>query len=529
MKTQILSSLVLSILIVSFATADVRLPAIISDNMVIQADANAPIWGWAEPKEAVTVTIGKEKQTATANADGKWMVKLHIIKTSETPLEMTVTGKNTITVKNILVGQVWLCSGQSNMEMGVMMAGNPKEEVAQANYPQIRLFKVRRNVSDAPQADLTDRSESFGTWYVCSPKDIALAPNKEGEWSGFSAIAYYFGRELHKTLHVPVGLIQSAYGGTPAESWTPLEILKADPDLRPVTDAFDAAMQKYPADYAVYKAALNKWDQDANQAKAEGKTVPEKPAEPMGPNHPFRPAGLYNGMINPIIPFGLKGVIWSQGESNTNNPYQYRKLFASMIQSWRSRWSQGNFPFYFVQIAGYTHPWTPPTTWAQLRESQRKTLDNVPNTGMAVTIDITGDANNVHPPNKQEVGRRLALWALAKTYGKDIEYSGPLYQGMKVDGNKVCLSFTHVDGGLVAKGGELNSFTIAGADRKFVSAHAAIRNGTVIVESSDVNEPVAVRYAWADNPEGCNLYNAAGLPASPFCTNDWTGATDDKK
>jgi len=527
MNTRTIGSLLtLIILIASFAMADVRLPAVISDNMVLQSDTNVPIWGWAVPNETVTVSIGKQKQTATANADGKWMVKLGAIKSSSTTLEMTVSGKNTITIKNILVGQVWLGSGQSNMEMPVAGYGfektpnpitcviNAEQEIAGAQHPLIRLFTVEKAVSDKPLADCN------GRWVECSPKTIP----------GFSAVAYFFGRELHKELKQPVGLINSSWGGTIAETWMSVDSLCANPDFAPILQRHEEILKKYPNGKTDYDKAFVQWQKDANEAAKAGKPEPAQPVLPFGMQNPQGAALLFNGMMSPVIPFAIKGVIWYQGESNTTRAKQYQTLFPALITDWRTVWQQGDFPFLFVQLASFYVPptWGSPLVWAELRESQLKTL-SVPNTGMAVTIDIFEDVNNIHPKNKQDVGKRLALCALAITYGRDIEHSGPIYKSMKVEGNKVYLTFTHVDGGLVAKGGELKTFVIAGADQKFVPAHAVIRNGTVMVESSDVKEPVAVRYAWSDVTTGCNLYNVAGLPASPFRTDDWPGVADNNK
>ncbi|MFA6187374.1 MAG: sialate O-acetylesterase [Phycisphaerae bacterium] len=520
MNKRIIGSLALIVLIASFATADVRLPAIISDNMVIQADAKAPIWGWAGPNETVTVTIGKQKQTATANADGKWMVKLPAMKTSNTPLEMTIAGKNTITVKNILIGQVWLSSGQSNMNMTVGSAGNwqtgvlnCEQEVANARYPTIRLFTVQQYAAFSPIADCN------GRWVECSPKTVG----------SFSAVAYFFGRELYKELNQPVGLINSSWGGTIAETWMSAGSLHANPDFASILQRHKDLIKIYPNGQADYDKAFAQWQKNANDAEKAGNPQPAKPAPLLGQQNPNGASLLYNGMIAPIIPYAIKGAIWYQGESNSARAKQYQTLFPALIADWRNQWHEGDFPFLFVQIADFRIPpgWFSPLAWVELREAQLKTL-SVPNTGMAVTTDI-GDANNIHPKNKQEVGRRLALWAMAKTYGKKIEYSGPVYKNMKVDAGKIHLTFIHADGGLVVKGGELKGFTIAGDDKKFVPAKAAIKDGTVIVESSEVKEPAAVRYGWSDVTTECNLFNAAGLPASPFRTDDWPGVTDNEK
>jgi sialate O-acetylesterase len=397
--------------------------------------------------------------------------------------------------------------------MGVTKVNNGKEEVAQANYPQIRLFKVKRNVSDVPQADFTDPNASYGTWQLCSPESIANTG-----WGGFSATAYFFGRELHKTLHAPVGLIDSSWGGTIIETWISIDKLESDPEFVDSIKSLKIVLAQ-----AQKKNAITTAKPGPNEPP--GTAVPISPKGPNG-----RPSRLYNGMISPIIPYAIKGVIWYQGEQNTPRANMYRKLFAALIADWRTRWQEDDFPFLFAQLASYKvspKQQCEPVQWAQLREAQLKTLE-LPNTAMAVTLDISGDPRAIHPKNKQEVGHRLALCALAKTYGKHIEYSGPLYKSMKVESGKICLTFTHTEG-LVAKGDELKGFTIAGADQKFVPAHAVIKDGTVIVEHSEVKDPVAVRYGWSDVIGECNLFNAAGLPASPFRTDNWPGVTDSEK
>ncbi len=496
-----------SVWLATVVRAEVRLPAIFGDNMVLQAGARLPVWGWADAGEEVHVLIGEQLRRTRADANGRWRVEFEPLAPGG-PVKFVVEGKNRIELRNVLVGEVWLCSGQSNMEWPVSRAANPEQEIASANYPQIRLFKVAKIVAAKPLED-TD-----GQWQVCSPQTVA----------GFSAVGYFFGRELHKRLGVPVGLIQSAWGGTPAEAWTSLEALNAHPELKPIVERWDEILENYPKALERYRKRMAAWQQNAKAARAAGKRPPRRPRPPRGPNHPHRPAGLYNGMIKPIVPFAIRGVIWYQGESNAARAYQYRTLFRTMIRDWRRTWRQGNFPFLFVQLANFRQRQAEPgeSDWAELREAQTMALAE-PNTGMAVTIDI-GEANDIHPKNKQDVGRRLALAALAIAYGKDIVYSGPLYDSHKIEGNKVRIFFTHVDGGLVARGGELKGFAIAGPDRKFVWAKAAIDGDTVVVWSDQVPNPVAVRYGWADNPE-CTLYNKAGLPASPFRTDDWPGIT----
>jgi sialate O-acetylesterase len=385
---------------------------------------------------------------------------------------------------------------------------NADREAAAGNYPMIRQFTVKKMVAGQPQKDVERQ------WVVASPE---MVPE-------FSAVAYFFGRELHKALGVPVGLIDSSWGGTPAEAWTSAPALGAVPELKPLLDDWSQKVAAYPKLLEQFQQELNPWGQAAGKAEKEGKPAPSPPEMPPDPrSNPWRAGGLYNGMIAPLIPYTIAGVIWYQGESNADRAYQYRKLFPSMIQDWRHAWGEGDFPFLFVQLANYIQGGIK-TAWAELREAQSMTL-SLPKTGMAVTIDI-GNPYDIHPKNKQEVGHRLALAAEALAYGRKVVYSGPLYESMSVEGLSVRLRFKHVDGGLVAKGGPLKGFEIAGEDRKFVAAEARISGDTVVVRSAAgrAPHPAAVRYAWADNPE-CNLYNKAGLPASPFRTDDWPGVT----
>ena len=513
-------SLVLVLVCAAVALADVKLPALISDNMVMQQKMKVPIWGWAEPGEKVSVKGSWQwfGSSTKAGEDGKWMVKVGTPKAGG-PYEITINGKNRITIKNILIGEVWLASGQSNMEMPVGDIGgwkwgvlNYEQEIAAANYPNVRLFTVEMKVAEQPQSDCV------GSWQLCSPQTIPP----------FSAVAYFFGRELHRELNVPVGLIHASKGGTYAEAWTSEEILEADPDYKPFLQRYEQAVANYPQAMKVYERKLAEWEHIAAKVRAEGKEEPRKPYKPYGPGHYNGPSVLYNGMISPLIPYDVAGVIWYQGEANADRAYLYRKLFPTLIQSWRYEWGQGDFPFLFVQLANYreVNPEPVESSWAELREAQLLTL-TAPNTGMAVAIDI-GQVKG-HPKNKQDVGKRLALWALARMYGKNIVYSGPIYKSMKVEDNKIILHFKHIGGGLVACGGEpLKGFAVAGADRKFVWADAKIEGDTVVVYSDKVAEPVAVRYAWADNPV-CNLYNKESLPASSFRTDDWPGITLHKR
>ncbi|MFQ6098543.1 MAG: sialate O-acetylesterase, partial [Armatimonadota bacterium] len=488
--------------------ADVKVPAIIGDNMVLQRGVKVPIWGTADGGESVTVRLGERRKATVADENGRWLVKFGPLSAGG-PYELRIAGANTVTLKNVLVGEVWVCSGQSNMQWPLQASRNAKEEIAAANYPNIRLFTVGRVPAEEQQRDVQ------GEWVQCSPSTVP----------GFSAVAYFFGRDLHEALGVPIGLIHTSWGGTPAEAWTSRPALEAEPKLQPLLERWEKALTDLPKFQAEYDAKVAKWQEALQKAKAEGRPAPRRPRPPWPLWKQWRPASLYNGMIAPLIPYAIRGAIWYQGESNAGRAYEYRALFKAMIRDWRRNWKQGPFPFLFVQLANFMarKPEPGESAWAELREAQLRAL-SLPNTGMAVIIDI-GEARDIHPKNKQDVGARLALAARKIAYGEDIVHSGPIYDSMKVEGGKIRLRFKHVDGGLTAKGSKvLKGFAIAGADRKFVWANAAIRGDTVIVWSHKVPHPVAVRYAWADNPE-CNLYNAAGLPASPFRTDDWPGVT----
>lgn len=504
------SALLATLLLCGHAVAEVKLPPLFSDHMVLQSAAAVPVWGQADPGEAVSVEVAGQKKTAKASADGRWMVKLDPLKAGET-LTLTVKGKNTLTVSDVLTGEVWLGSGQSNMQMNVGAANNAKEEIAAANFPQIRMFTVDRVVAVSPE------KECGGKWVICSPATA----------SAFSATAYFFGREIHQSRKVPVGLIHSSWGGTPIEGWTSMDAQQAERKLAPMLAGWEAKM-KVPFDEAKAKAQHEKqmavWKTQVEKAKAEGRKPPQAPKLQIAPRlQTSHPANLFNGMIAPVIPYAIRGAIWYQGENNANRPEAnlYATQLSLLIKDWRQRWGQGEFPFAWVQLPNFKKPGDDPgapSSWAVVREAMLQTLA-VPNTGMAIAIDA-GDADNIHPRDKQTVGKRLALWARAKVYGETIPFSGPLPAGHKIQGNEVVLSFSHADSGLAAKGGELTGFAIAGRDKKWFRAAARIEGDNVIVSSPEVKDPVAVRYAWADNPQA-TLTNGAGLPASPFRTDDW--------
>ncbi|HWS89589.1 MAG TPA: sialate O-acetylesterase [Pyrinomonadaceae bacterium] len=661
-KILALTASLLLLVLASAARGDVRVPSLVGDNMVLQQGRKVRLWGWAEPGERVTVTFRGEKSAATADARGRWEVFTGPHKAGG-PFELTVAGRNTLAFRNVLVGEVWVCSGQSNMEWSLVNAQGGAKEAEAADYPFIRLFTVAKKTS----ADPLDNVE--GRWVVTTPKEAAQ----------FSAVGYFFGRELHKRLGVPVGLIHTSWGGTPAEAWTSRAALAADPTLKPILERYDKELTDVPRLQREYERAQAEWASkyvmadpgnkgepagyarpgqdpagwkrmllpqlwetvgldvdgvvwfrrdvevpaawagkdltlklgaiddfdttyfngvrvgstgtdtpnawivarryrvpgslvragrntlavrvfdrvggggfgggemslapEASAAKEGGvalsgewfykeeATVPSrdidwtKQPQPPGAANQNNPTVLYNAMLAPLTPYAVRGAIWYQGESNAGRAHQYRVLFPAMIRDWRAAWGVGDFPFYFVQLANWkARPQDSiDSEWAELREAQTLTLKAAPNTGMAVAIDI-GDPDDIHPRNKLDVGLRLARWALADTYGLKLEKSGPLYDTYKVEGDRVRVSFKHAGGLRTRDGGPPAGFYVAGADRKFVPAEARIEKDAVVVRSKDVPSPVAVRYAWADNPTA-NLYNADGLPASPFRTDDWPAVT----
>ncbi len=630
--------------------AEPRLPHLFSDHMVLQRDMDLRFWGWADPGESIDVTLAGISRHAIAASDSRWSVSLPPLPAGG-PFVLEVRGKTTLLLRDVVIGEVWIASGQSNMTYALGGAANAAQEVPKANDPDLRFFTVPKRIAIQTQNDTLPAA-----WEICS-SDTAKS---------FSAVAYFFARDLRRTLGVPVGVILSAWPGTAGEEWTDPESLRRDPIFQPIAarwdstspddksfaaaprrlslefddfellpalpdapavpfssfddgssrvstggvwsyswhDAPDAAFELVtpghggkgyaarisgtltgaddsrwevrfrsdgaPMDLSVYagvrfwvrgngsylfrtlQPSIFDWDDyGSNLLKAAPEwkeiTVLFKDLKQAGwgvqenftlnqisgfyisamtdlADPPRPPSGLYDGMIAPLLNFRIRGAIWYQGESNTDRAFQYRSLLPAMIRGWRAGWKEGDFPFLIVQLPNQGHSAEfADSWWAELREAQLLTAKSVPNTGLAVTIDV-GEAGNLHPPRKAEVGDRLALWALGTTYGKKLEYSGPLYESMRVEGNRVRLNFAHAGGGLQAKGEEPLGFTIAGADKKFHHATARIEGNSVMVSSSEVAMPVAVRYAWGDSPE-CNLYNKEGLPASPFRTDDWRGAT----
>lgn len=500
-------AIVMALATFSVASADVKLPSLFADHMVVQRELPVAVWGWADPGEAITVTLGDQSKKTTADAGGKWSVRLDALA-SGGPLKLSVAGKNKIEINDVLVGEVWLCSGQSNMAWTVSASANFEQEQAAAQFPQIRMFTVQRKTASEPQETCE------GSWAVCSPETVG----------GFSAAGYFFGRRLHQELKVPVGLIHSSWGGTPVQAWTSIAAHRETPELLPLLETFEKAIASWDPEKAKaeHEQRLARWNDAVAKAKAEGKQPPRKPNPPQDPrNSQHSPGRLYNAMIAPLVPYTLRGAIWYQGESNAGNAPLYGKQLGTMVASWRKDWQQGDFPFIAVQLPNFMAPQKEPSEmggWPLIREQFARLLE-MKNFGIAVTIDL-GEANDIHPKNKQDVGHRLAQWALAKVYGKGIVACGPLYRSMEKQGDKIVIRFDYVGSGLEAKGDKLTGFAIAGTDKNFVWAEAKIVGGTVVVSSPEVKDPVAVRYAWANNP-ACNLFNKEGLAASPFRTDDW--------
>jgi len=643
--------IILLTLIISYSSyADVRLPKIISDNMVLQRDKPIKLWGWAGANENITIYFKGQTKKVKADKSGKWVVSLNA-EPAGGPYQLIVKGKNKIVLNDILIGDVWVCSGQSNMEMSVRSTKNADLEIQEARYPEIRQFLVQRTIASSPADDVKG-----GDWKICSPENVP----------DFTAVGYFFARELYQTQRVPIGLINTSWGGTHSETWTSREAFEQSDEFKdmiaslPELDLEALSKQRNEEQHQKLKGLNfslppigvetwknpdyrdNQWNimklpghwEDQGLADVDGtlwfrKLITIGPADAgkegllelgmiddsdetfingiaigstatynekrkykvpagllkegnnliairvfdsgggggiygdpvdmklttshkivipltgnwsynieallpgnttIGPNS--YPTLLFNAMINPLLNYTIRGVLWYQGESNAGRAFQYRKAFPLMIQDWRSHWKQGDFPFYFVQLASFNSAngtSEKGSTWAELREAQSLTLSQ-PNTGMAVTTDI-GEANDIHPRNKQDVGKRLAAIALNKVYNQNNVFSGPTYEKMRVDGNRIRISFTNVGTGFLVKDkyGYLKGFEIAGADQKFHYAKAWIEGNDVIVSADKVSNPVAVRFAWADNPEEANLFNNQGFPASPFRTDNWKGLTDDAK
>jgi sialate O-acetylesterase len=532
-------SLTLALIFAVAARADVTPAPLFTDHAVLQRDKSLPIWGTADVGEKIIVTFGEQRREATAGHDGRWIAYLDPLPSSTTGTELTIAGRNTITLRNVVVGDVWLCSGQSNMEWPVSRAANAEAEVAAANFPLLRHIRIERAVAETP----AETAKTSG-WQPASPQTTG----------GFTAVGYYFARDIHQKIGVPIGIIHSSWGGTPVEAWMSPAALETDPAFAVVRERWQQNLSAYPARKVEYEARLAAWNQAEAQVKAGlGTRVDNvargrapvrldpaalysdwlrqnpRPRAPRGPGDPWTPAGLFNGMINPLLPYALRGALWYQGESNADRAAEYHALFSTMIRAWRVHFGQDDFPFYWVNLANYAVPTDGNErgrTYAFLREAQTRTLA-LPNTGQALAIDI-GDPKDIHPTNKQEVGLRLALLARNRVYGIFGDDTGPTFVSATREGaaratgpgQAMRVRFSHASGGLVSHDKPVQSLELAGVDRVFHPADGRIDRDTLIVTAFAVREPVAVRYAWTNAPDA-NLYNGAGLPAVPFRSDEW--------
>lgn len=522
--------------------ADVKMPPVFSDNMVLQRDIPLNVWGWADKGEKVTVSFAGQEKTAIAVDDGnpssskdsavaRWIVKLDPLKVSSTSQTMTVSYSQiskspNIQIKNVLVGDVWVCSGQSNMQMTVGNSANAKLEIDSSENPLIRHMAIPSSISLYPKDELPP--SKFG-WVTADPQTTA----------NFTAAGYFFAREIVKETGVPIGLLNTSWGGTRIEPWTPAEAFRKIPELKNISEQVDSWIPTTETGKKVflkYIDDIKKWIPSAETALKDGKMTPPLPSAPGAGNNQSQPTMIFNSMVYPIINYGIKGVIWYQGEANGGEDVIYTHKMNALVSGWRSLWRQGDFPFYYVQLANYRT--SDPNNaaggdiWTKTREAQLKAMSVIPNTGMAVIIDI-GEGGDIHPKNKQDVSKRLAAWALSKDYGKKIVFSGPIYKECKVEGNKIRISFDHIGGGLLVgkkeglspvketPGQKVKWVAIAGEDKAWCWADAVIEGDAMLVSSDKVMKPVAVRYAFAMNPEGANLYNKEGFPASPFRTDNW--------
>ncbi|HUR58257.1 MAG TPA: sialate O-acetylesterase [Opitutaceae bacterium] len=499
--------------------ADVVPAALFSDRAVLQREKPVPIWGRAEAGEKITVTFGGQKRATTTGSDGRWIVFLDALPASAQGTDLTIAGKNTVVLRDIVVGEVWLCSGQSNMEWPVSRAMDAPRETATANFPLLRHVRVEHVVAESP-ADMAKTGGGLDKltagWQSTTPQTVG----------GFTAVGYYFARDLHLKLGVPIGLVHSSWGGTPVESWLSPAALDANPAFAIVRERWRQALVEYPTAKPAYEAWLAEWTRA--EAAAKKKTPPAqrdwlqknpRRRAPRGPGDPWTPTGLFNGMIHPLLPYALRGAIWYQGESNAERASEYHALFTALIAAWRTHFGQGDFPFFWVSLANYKVPEDPTgQSYAFLREAQTKALA-LPNTGQALAIDL-GDPDNIHPTNKQAVGRRLALLARNRVYDVIGDDTGPTFTTATREGAGLRVRFTHADGGLIAHEKPVQSLELAGADRVFRPAEGRIDRETLFVTSPLVRQPVAVRYAWKNAPDA-NLYNGAGLPAVPFRSDDW--------
>lgn len=516
---RLLKNATIILLMISFnqGFAKIKLASPFQDHMVLQRDMKVPIWGTAAVGEKITVKMGAQTHSVLAGKDGKWILKLDPLKAGG-PFILKVNGTNELLVEDVYVGEVWLCSGQSNMDFTVARedrywcgVNNEAEEVANANAPLIRVLDIDFTPSETPQEEIN------GKWEVISPQTVGH----------ISAIAYFFARDIQKKLKIPIGLITTAFGASTAEAWISKEALTKNEKFDKLLSNFEEKLIKFKADtvaQSAYKVAFEKWEIAAAKAKAAGKDELRGPKNPNPVRDQHNPYVLWNGMVKPLVPYAIRGALWYQGESNSPTASIYKDIMETLINDWRTQWKQGDFPFYFVQLAniGKEIDTIPAKGGSEAikRDAQLQNL-SIPNTGMAVAIDNADPDNmgNVHPKNKQEIGRRLSLIALANVYQNNVDFSGPIYNRMEINGKEVRLYFKHVDGGLTAKDGKLSGFAIAGEDKKFIWGNARIEGDHLVVSSPEVEHPVAVRYGWSSNPP-ISLYNQAQLPASPFKTDE---------
>ena len=507
--------------------ADVKVNNIFADNMVLQQEMKVPVWGTAAPGEKVTIDFNGQSVNTTANADGSWKVELPAMKASTDPKILTIKGNNSREIKNVLVGDVWFCSGQSNMGFTLDKDTLASTEIPNSANPMLRMLLADWQSVDTALETIRYSDKKKGEIW------LEAAPDTSGNCS---AVAYWFGKELQKSTGIPIGLIRSAKGGSPIEAWMSKEVLTSCDGGKEDWAKYEEAVKVFPEKMAAYEIQLKEWQDKSQAASPDEKKALKKPNPPFGPNDPNHPCGLFYGSVKPYTPFAIKGVIWYQGESNACSPMinaiNYRGLFAALINSWRKEWGQENMPFLFVELAPYRpmNPNTEDTTWSRVRDAQFKAL-SLPNTGMSVILD-SGNEKDIHPQDKKPVGERLAQWAKAKVYGMDVVPSGPIYEKMEVQGDKIVVTFKHAGKGLEAKdltliGGhqlskdKLQGFSICGEDKKFVWADAQITGpNQVTLSNAEVKAPVAARYAWSCFPL-CNLFNKNGFPAAAFRTDSF--------
>jgi sialate O-acetylesterase len=497
----------LALTLVSAAHAELKLPAIISDHMVLQQKQSNPIWGWDSPGTKITVTFAGQTKTAETGPDGRWQVKLDPLPASDQPQTLTVTGSEKREISDVLIGEVWMCSGQSNMQFSLGNDWNGDVEAASSKLPNLRLIKVPAVGTQEPQKDFK------GKWKATTPETCV----------GFSAVGFIFGRYLHNTLGVPVGLIDNSWGGSWAEAWVRRESLEKDPRFKSLMESTVKKETELsdPAEKAKYDEQMAKWKEEAAKAKAENKRAPAPPSSPQQwLTGNSRPGNIFNGVVHPTIGYSIKGVIWYQGESNAGRPREYRDLFPFMIEQWRKEWQQGEFPFYWVQLADFMAEKKQPgqSSWAELREAQTMTM-KLPNSGQAVIIDL-GEGKDIHPRNKHDVAARLVRWALVKDYGMTMPYRSPEFKSMEINGRKVTVNFDCFGDALrTFDVPDAVGFAVCGEDKVWHWAKGSVKgDNKVELTCDEVEKPIAVRYAWADNPV-CNLFSQHGLPVTPFRTD----------